>query len=56
MFYWSSTDETAWREEVINIKNKYKKQYPQEIRIMQLAFEFFENGIDYPLLLPHLEI
>ena len=55
MFYWSSTDETAWREEVVNLKNKYNKQYPQEIKIMQLAFEFFENGIDYPQLLPHLE-
>ena len=55
MFYWSSTDETAWREEVVNLKNKYNKQYPQEVRIMRLAFEFFENGIDYPQLLPHLE-
>lgn len=53
MFYWSSTAETSWNKEFSLLYNKYKSIYPEEMEIMKIAFDYFEDGIDYPDLLPH---
>lgn len=54
IFYWSSTAETSWYKEFNNLYNKYKDRYSKEIETMKIAYDFFENGIDYPNLLPHV--
>lgn len=56
MFYWSSTAETAWRDEFAHLYNKYKDIYPKETEKMKIGFDNFEDGIDYPNLLPHIVI
>lgn len=54
-FYWSSPAETSWNKEFINLYDRYGNDYPKETEIMKIAYDFFENGIEYPNLLPHVE-
>lgn len=54
-FYWSSTAETSWHEEFIRLYDRHRSRYPKECEIMKIAYGIFENGIDYPNLLPHTE-
>ena len=55
IFYWSSPAETSWNKEFINLYDRYRNDYPKETEIMKIAYKFFENGIEYPNLLPHVE-
>ena len=55
MFYWSTSAKSNWVEEFPVLYNKYRLRYPQETERMRIAFENFEDGIEYPNLLPHAE-
>ena len=45
-FYWSSiTDSQDARKEYVELYNRNKAEYPEMMKIMSFAFDFFNNGV-----------
>ena len=45
-FYWSSiTDNQNANKEYLELYNRYKTEYPDMMKVMSIAFEYFNNGV-----------
>ena len=47
-FYWSSiTDNPDTKEEYIRLYERNKTEYPDLMKTMSIAFDYFNNGVDF---------
>lgn len=55
-FYWSSVAYSeSWTEHFLKLYGRYFEDYPDVVRTMATAFEYYNGGVCYPEEFPHLQ-
>ena len=55
-FYWSSVAYSEnWTEHFLKLYRIYFEEYPDVMRTMAIAFEYYNGGVCYPDEFPHLQ-
>lgn len=55
-FYWSSVVYSEnWTEHFLKLYRRYFEEYPDVMRTMAIAFEYYNGGVCYPDEFPHLQ-
>ena len=55
-FYWSSVAYSEnWTEHFLKLYRRYFEEYPDVMRTMAIAFEYYNGGVCYPDEFPHLQ-
>lgn len=52
-FCWSTVTECNWADVFVKLYNRNRLMYPKQMEMSRIAFEYFYDGINYPILLPH---
>ena len=52
-FCWSTVTECSRAEYFEKIYARNKRKYPEQIKIARIAFNYFYDGINYPVLFPY---
>ena len=55
-FFWSSVAYSeSWTEHFMKLYGRYFEDYPDAVRTMAIAFEYYNGGVCYPDEFPHLQ-
>lgn len=54
-FCWSTVTECGRLDDFLELYNRNRLMYPDQMEMSRIAFEYFYDGINYPRLLPHNE-
>lgn len=55
-FYWSSVAYSeSWTEHFVKLYGRYFEDYPDVVRTMAIAFDYYNGGVCYPDEFPHLQ-
>jgi hypothetical protein len=55
-FYWSSVAYSeSWTEHFVKLYSRYFEDYPDVVRTMAIAFDYYNGGVCYPDEFPHLQ-